>query len=388
MNAFAYCAVIWVLVSGFACCSAAETAAFEPPQLARKTEDGFRVPQKDPVFTFPRDHGAHRDFKVEWWYVTGHCFGPSGDRYGFQATFFRRSVGPFDPASVGSKGLFRKDEVFLFHSAILDVGAGRFMHFEELARAGWNAGASEDHLSVFLGEARLSQPDLNSESFKLDAKVGKDSGFSFVMEPQKRLVAFGESGVSRKGNSATAASWYLTFPRLKLSGNLRVGGRLVSVDGTAWMDHEISSSQLASDQTGWDWAGIQLDDGREVMVYRLRRKDGSMDPASALAWVAQDGGVTHRSANAFEWEASGKWRGPRSGAEYPLPVRLKSIDPLSEKPVEWILEPLFTAQELEGSVSGVPYWEGACRVLQDGRIVGSAYVELTGYAGALNRALR
>lgn len=388
MRALAYCAVLWAVVFGSGCRAAAATSVFDPPQLALQTEDGFRVPQKDPVFKFPRDHGAHRDFKVEWWYVTGHCFGPSGDRYGFQATFFRRSVGPYDPVSDGGKGLFRKDEVFLFHAAILDVGSGRFIHSEELARAGWNAGASADHLSVFLGEARLSQPDSNAESFNLDAKVAKDSGFSFVLEPLKRLVVFGENGVSRKGHSATAASWYLTFPRLRLSGSLRVGGRLVPVHGTAWMDHEISSSQLAPDQTGWDWAGIQLEDGREVMVYRLRRKDGSMDPASALSWVARDGGVTHRSANSFEWEASGKWRGPHSGAEYPLPVRLKSIDPLGEKPVEWILEPLFSAQELDGAVSGVPYWEGACRVLQDGKVVGSAYVELTGYAGALNRALR
>jgi predicted secreted hydrolase len=372
----------------FSCGVGAEPSSFAPPQLALKTEDGFSVPQANPVFRFPRDHGAHRDFKVEWWYVTGHCFGPSGERYGFQATFFRRAVGPFDPAAGAAAGAFRKDEVFLFHAAILDVRTGRFIHSEELARAGWNAGAEEARLSVFLGEARLQQPDLNLESFQLDAKVGRDSGFSFAMEPLKPLVAFGENGVSRKGNSPTAASWYLTFPRLKISGSLRVGGRLVAVQGEAWMDHEISSSQLASDQAGWDWAGIQLEDGREVMVYRLRRQDGSMDPASALSWVGRGGGAKHCSADHFQWESSGKWKGPRSGAEYPLPVRLKTTDPDSGKPVEWLLEPLFAAQELEGAVSGVPYWEGACRVMQEGRSVGSAYVELTGYAGALGRALR
>lgn len=386
MVLFSACAL--ASMSGFSGRSEAAPAGAVPPQLALRTSDGFSVPQPGAVFQFPRDHGAHRDFKVEWWYVTGHCYGPAGERYGFQSTFFRRAVTPLDLAEKNRGGAFSADEVFLSHAAISDAVTGRFVHSEDLARTGWNAGASEEGLSVFLGQSRLLQPDLNAERFQLDAKVGADSGFSFALEPEKRLVVFGENGVSRKGNSPTAASWYLTFPRLKLSGSLRVGGRVVPVVGKAWMDHEISSSQLASDQKGWDWAGIQLDDGREVMVYRLRRNDGSTDPASALSWVDSQGKPTHQEAGLFLWESAGKWKSPVSGAEYPIPVKLKAVDPESGKTVEWVLEPLFKDQELDGAVSGVPYWEGACRVLQDGRSVGSAYVELTGYAGALGRALR
>ena len=163
---------------------------------------------------------------------------------------------------------------------------------------------------------------------------------------------------------------------------------ILPVEGEVWMDHEISSSQLTGEQSGWDWAGIQFADGREIMVYRLRRKDGTTDPASALAWVDAAGKTIYYGAQEFRWESSGKWRSPRSGAEYPLPVRLSVPDPESGQMAEWTLDPLALDQELDGAVSGVPYWEGACRVLKNGTPVGSAYVELTGYAGTLGRALR
>ena len=154
------------------------------------------------------------------------------------------------------------------------------------------------------------------------------------------------------------------------------------------MDHEISSSQLTAQQVGWDWAGIQLNDGREIMVYRLRLKDGTTDPASALSWVDRDGHATMQSASAFSWNGTDVWKSPHSGAAYPLPVQLKATDPATGLPVEFILVPLVQDQELEGTFSDVPYWEGACRVLQNGKPVGSAYVELTGYSGSLTRALR
>jgi predicted secreted hydrolase len=153
------------------------------------------------------------------------------------------------------------------------------------------------------------------------------------------------------------------------------------------MDHEISSSQLTENQAGWDWAGIQLEDGREIMTYRLRRKDGSTDPASVLVWISKNGVLTHQSAQDFRWETSKTWKSPHSGAVYPLPVRLHTADPDSGKNVVLEMEPLCMDQELESPLSGVPYWEGACRVKKDGATVGSAYVELTGYSGVLGRAL-
>jgi hypothetical protein len=153
------------------------------------------------------------------------------------------------------------------------------------------------------------------------------------------------------------------------------------------MDHEISSSQLTPDQSGWDWAGIQLDDGREIMSYRLRRKDGTTDPASSLVWVEKSGELTHKNAKEFQWEQGGKWKSPHSGAAYPLPAIIKTTDPASGKELTLRLEPLLLDQELKSQLTGIPYWEGACQVIQDGKPVGSAYLELTGYAGSLQRAL-
>jgi predicted secreted hydrolase len=367
---------------------AASPVDFLPQPLLKKTADGFSVPQPGHQFEFPRDHGAHPDFKVEWWYLTGHLFGPDKERFGFQATFFRKSNTPPPEESSGEPKAFRSDEVFLFHAALLEVESGRFIHTERLARSGWDASASSSGLSVRVGEARLNAVDGMEDRFKLDASIRGEAGFSLHLEALKPVVVFGKDGVSRKGDSATAASWYLTFPRLQARGEVRVKERLIPVEGQVWMDHEISSSQLTGEQAGWDWAGIQFEDGREIMVYRLRRKDGATDPASALSWVDGAGKTTYYGASEFQWESSGVWRSPQSGAKYPLPVRLKAPDPATGKTVEWVLEPLSKEQELDGAVSGVPYWEGACRVLREGREVGSAYVELTGYAGALGRALR
>jgi predicted secreted hydrolase len=219
-------------------------------------------------------------------------------------------------------------------------------------------------------------------------RIRSEARLQLELNPRKPLVVFGEDGVSRKGDSPEAASWYLTFPRLAAGGTVQLKGKSYTVEGDAWMDHEISSSQLTPEQTGWDWAGIQLEDGREIMVYRLRRKDGSVDPASALFWVDQSG-KTHRiGADAFGWEGTAGWRSPRSGATYPVPVRLSVPDPVTAEKVELLLEPIGTDQELGDGGSGIPYWEGACRVKRDGRVVGSAYVELTGYAGSLNRVLK
>ncbi|RFC46175.1 MAG: putative secreted hydrolase [Verrucomicrobia bacterium] len=380
--------LLFAIASAWGYPLAAAPVNFLPQPLLKETEDGFRVPQPGYQFVFPRDHGSHPDFKVEWWYLTGHLFGPDKERFGFQATFFRKANTPPREQGSGGSKTFRSDEVFLFHAALLEVESGRFIHTERLARSGWDANASSSGLSVRVGEARLSAVDGQEDRFTLDASIRAEAGFSLKLEAQKPVVVFGKDGVSRKGESATAASWYLTFPRMQARGEVRVKERLIPVEGLVWMDHEISSSQLTEEQAGWDWAGIQFEDGREIMVYRLRRKDGATDSASALSWVDREGKATYYGASEFQWETNGVWRSSESGAKYPLPVRLKAPDPVTGSLVEWILEPLSNQQELDGAVSGVPYWEGACRVLREGREVGSAYVELTGYAGALGRALR
>jgi predicted secreted hydrolase len=399
--------------------------------LARRTPDGFAVPQPGRVFRFPQDHGSHPEFRIEWWYITGHLWDGASNRFGFQSTFFRTagpppasaSPGlPINRASVaagvppavgggvsppglpGSRAVSRSvsnrelsrssafgtDQLFLSHFALLDVSTGRFRHQERLNREGWSAGASVSNLNVWNGGGSLELTNAqDGVQLRLRSHLRAEASWDLKLTPAKPLVVFGTNGVSRKGATDTAASHYLTFPRLHVDGLLEIDGASRPVRGIAWMDHEFSSSQLAPDQTGWDWAAVQLHDGREIMTYRMRRKDGSTDPFSTLAWIDRDGRITHLSSAQFTLEPRSRWKSPRSGGEYPQGLTLRSPDPATGAPVTFQLVPLAADQELPGSIGEVPYWEGACRVLDPaGTEVGSAFVELTGYAGDLAGRLR
>jgi predicted secreted hydrolase len=277
--------------------------------------------------------------------------------------------------------------------ALLDVRSGKFFHQERLNREGWDAGASVETLDVRNGPWSLrfaeragergdgAGKERAAERMELRGGIRAEVNFTLTLEPAKPLVIFGEDGVSRKGAEATAASYYLTFPRLKTAGTLTVGDETRTVSGESWMDHEISSSQLGAGQVGWDWVSVQLNDGREIMFYRLRGGDGRSDAASTLTWIATDGRLTTRE---FSWEVLDTWTSAETGGVYPARVRLSTTDPASGKRVVLTLEPLAKAQELTGSLGGIPYWEGACRVVtEDGREAGRAFMELTGYAKAL-----
>ena len=341
-----------------------------------KTPDGYAIPQPGRQFVFPRDHGSHPEFKIEWWYLTGHLFTEDGRRFGLQATFFRRADGTAE-----------KGNIYLAHMALLDVKSGRFIHQERLNREGWDAGAAIGSLDIKCGPWSLRMDE--SGAMNVTGSVRAEASFELGLKPTKPLVVFGENGVSRKGADPSAASHYLTFPRLETRGTLTVGKETISVRGELWMDHEMSSSQLDEGQVGWDWACLQLRDGREAMVYRMRRKDGTTDPFSTLAWINRDGAVQHVAAKNFNLSPNGAWHSSQSGAEYPADVVLSAIDPSTSHRIQWKLVPLAKDQELHGRLTGIAYWEGACRILDEqDKEIGSAFLELTGYTGDLKRSLR
>ena len=224
--------------------------------------------------------------------------------------------------------------------------------------------------------------DLFRPSFELHGGIEAEVSFDLSLAARKPLVVFGEDGVSRKGEGAAAASYYLTFSRLQAGGMLTLGTTKFPVRGEAWMDHEISSSQLGRGQVGWDWICVQFrNQPRELMLYRMRRADGTADPASRLQWVEPDG----RAVTAgFAWKVEANWKSPRSGATYPSRVRLTTTDPISGSAVALEIDPILADQELANTLGGGPYWEGACRVRNaQGEDIGSAYMELTGYAAPL-----
>ena len=355
------------------------------------TTEGFAIPQPHPRFTFPRDHGNHPQFKIEWWYVTGHLYADAtptspARRFGYQATFFRQAAPLTPAASAPPSPSFGDAHLYLAHMALLDVQTGRFLHQERLNREGWDATSSATTLDVRNGDwsLRLADPADPSPSPPLLLRGGlrADATFALTLTPAKPLVIFGEAGVSRKGADPSAASHYLTFTRLRTSGELTLrtdaGTEKLRVTGESWMDHEISSSQLSAGQVGWDWLSIHFTDGRELMLYRLRLRDGTADPASTLTWIDAAGRTTRAP---HTWEVLDRWTSPATGATYPSRLRVTTTDPATNQSVALTLEPLARAQELTGGLGGIPYWEGACRVRDAaGRELGSAYLELTGYA--------
>ena len=369
-------------------------------ELPSSVRPEFALPQPGRIFQFPTDHGSHPEFKIEWWYITGHLTSEGDQRHGFQATFFRRAsdVRP-SPHPAGTNAStaspstpnFATDEFFLAHMAWLDVSTKTFRHEERLNRRGWDAQAATNRLDVRNGNWSLKDlgPDAQGQpKLELRGGIQADLFWRMSLTPQKPLVVFGTNGVSRKAREPSAASHYLTFPRLAVTGELRRGSKTERIEGEAWMDHELSSSQLGEGQVGWDWTSIQFFDGRELMAYRMRRDDGTTDAFSTLAWIGKGGRVSQWGPDRFTWRGEGQWKSPRSGGTYPAAVLLTVPEPDGRPGPTLRIEPLCADQELSCGIAGVPYWEGACRVLDaQGKEIGRAFVEMTGYAGHLRRAL-
>ena len=337
-------------------------------------QGGFVSAKPGFPFAFPRDHGNHPTFRTEWWYFTGHLWAQGGNqRFGYQLTFFRQAS---PRAAWQGSSAWRSDQLHLAHAAITDESGQRFLVDERLNRAGLLAGAAGDRLRVFQQDWQAEQEP--SGRIRLRMTV-RGANLELTLEPSTPPVIFGEDGVSRKGADPSSASHYITYPRLRSRGSLQFAeGPSLAVQGNSWMDHEFSSNQLDPGQVGWDWAGIQLQDGRNLMAYRLRRKDGSQDPFSTLTEVDASG-RTQRSTHSFQMRPAGLWRSSASGAIYPLPLELEAWGE------RFRLVPVLPDQELRtGRSTGITYWEGACKVMDEsGRVVGDAYVELTGYAHSM-----
>ncbi len=356
-------------------------------EIRTLTTDGYAIPQPERHFSFPHDHGSHPDFAIEWWYITGHLLATNDLQFGFQATFFRRALMPPGGTNHSPSTAFGNRQIYLAHMALVNKATGEFRYQERLNRDGWDAASATNTPDVRNGNWSLRLAPEKSgppEVFQLQATIDADISFALTLTPNKPLVIFGTNGVSRKAADPSASSHYLTFPRLATTGTLTLGKANLAVTGEAWMDHEFSSSQLGAGQVGWDWLSLQLFDGRELMAYRMRRKDGSTDPFSTVAWIDRQGQVRQTGPGQFEWTVLKHWHSAKTGSDYPSLVQLKAVNPTTGQPEIFIVQPFVADQELTGKVGGVAYWEGACRVLDENqKEIGRAYMELTGYGQSL-----
>jgi predicted secreted hydrolase len=331
-------------------------------------------------FAFPRDHGAHPGFKTEWWYFTGNLLDEAGRPLGFQLTWFRSQLSP-EPGPP-RRSRWAAEEVFAAHAAVSDIAAGRFLHEQRTARGGRiglaRASAETFDVDVLGWTGRLD----DRGRFRLSADAGAFA-LDLTLQPRKAPVLQGPGGVSPKGDAPGQASYYVTVPRLGVAGTVRVGGTVRTVAGEAWMDHEFGSNQLSDDQVGWDWYGLILDDGREVMVYSLRGKTGGHFRRATL--VEPDGTVRHFAGDAVRLETLDTWTSPHGRRpEYPVARRIRLGDR-----ADLTVRPRLADQEMQtGRSTGVVYYEGAAEAAGtlDGRsVTGRGYIELTGYAGEVGR---
>ncbi|MET0255332.1 MAG: lipocalin-like domain-containing protein [Luteibacter sp.] len=324
----------------------------------------------DAPVRLPRDHGAHPDFKTEWWYVTGWLKTATGP-VGFQITFFRSRL-PFDD---GNPSRFAARQVIVGHVALSDPAVGHIDEDQRLAREGFGlAGASTVDTDVVLGDWRLRRD--GDGAFTTQATTGRFA-LDLRFAPTQAPLLQGDRGYSRKGPGAGEASAYFSLPHLRVSGSLSRGSRKETVQGEAWLDREWSSSLLNPRSVGWDWAGLNMDDGSAVTVFRVRDAQGHPVWAGGSVRGA-DGEVAVLGPRDVVFESRRRWRSPRTGADYPVETGITVTTRAGTK--HFALRPLFDDQELDTRRTGGPvYWEGAVRT-EGGR----GYLELVGYGGKVS----
>ena len=334
---------------------------------------GYQRADQSRPFEFPQDHGPHTLFRNEWWYVTGNLADATGRQFGYQLTLFRFAPAPNAPVADSA---WRTNQVYMGHFALTDVGDHRHDHFERFSRgAAGLAGAQAEPFRVWLENWQLtgSQPDV----FPMHIHA-QENGMviDLTLNAGKPMVLQGDRGLSRKSAGPGNASYYYSYTRLPTEGTIAIDEKTFSVNGNSWLDREWSTSALGSEQSGWDWFALHLDDGRDLMFYRLRRKDGGADSFSNGVLVSADGQARSLRRDEVDLQPQGEWRSPQTGDRYPAGWRLQVPAEL----LDLTVTPKVADQEMRLTVR---YWEGAVAVNGfSGQQVmtGEGYLEMTRYA--------
>jgi predicted secreted hydrolase len=329
---------------------------------------GFARAEAPRRFEFPADHGPHPRYRSEWWYLTANLRDADGAEFGVQFTLFRQALRP-EPVI---EGPWDATQIYLGHLAVTDVAGRRHRYAERVARGHPRlAGVTANPFRAWIDGWSLRADGAGLEGLVLDAGHER-FGVRLTMDPIKSIVLQGEAGLSRKGPDQ--ASYYYSVPRLAAAGSLRLGGRQVEVTGHGWLDREWSTSVLSDDQIGWDWFALQLVSGEEVMMFRLRRRDGARDPHDHGVWVGEDGRHSHLAASAYTLTPRRYWR-DRNGVKWPVAWDIEVQLPVGRR--RWRVEAALDDQRMD---TLLVYWEGMVRVFDEaGDRVGSGYLELTGY---------
>jgi len=359
--------------------------------LAAAQDTGWQRAQPDYRWSFPRDHWAHPSYKTEWWYFTGQLADEqdTSRRFGYQFTFFRVGVMPVAPDLASD---WAANMLIMGHAAITDINNGTHVFSEALYRATTMLGGFGAVGDTMVAWSR--GPAGTEERWTLRWRAGT---FAFTMADRRQGIGFdlatgagkmlafqGPNGYSLKSPAAGSASQYYSLTRVPTSGTVRIGGRSYAVTGTSWMDKEFGSNQLAPGQVGWDWFSLQLDDGRELMLYLLRDSTGATNFASGTV-IGRDGATRYLADSAFTVRSTAQWTSDSTRATYP--ARWTVLVPSEH--LELDVTPMVADQENRSVfLRRLFYWEGAVAVRDaSGRTAGRGYVELVGYGRGLRPAL-
>ena len=334
---------------------------------------GFARAIEPRKFEFPDDHGAHPDFRSEWWYFTGNLFTQANRHFGFELTFFRVALAPGTGADAASA--WRTNQMWLAHFAITDTAGGRFRSTERSTREALGlAGAQAEPFRVWLEDWAVAEVGDNAGRWRLSAADG-DMELALDLSVSGTPVAHGDDGLDRKGAERGNASYYYSMPRIGGNGSLRLGDEQFDVSGLVWLDREWSTSSLSDDVVGWDWFALRLSDESSLMFYRLRGADGSTSEFSGGTLVARDGRRVRLAADGVELETLESWTSAATGVRYPAAWHLV----VPSEHIDLTVRPYLNEQEIDLSVR---YWEGAVRGTgrsEEGDVTAEGYVELAGY---------
>lgn len=339
--------------------------------LNEEDDSGFAKALTARPFTFPDDHGPHEAFRNEWWYVTGNLDDEIGRRFGFEITIFRFSLTPAPPVVDSA---WRTNQVYIAHLAVTDADRDRFLVAERYSRGALGlAGARAEPFRVWVDDWAISSTG-DGRTWAVRA-ADDEMALDLELTPLREPVLNGDAGLSRKSSSIDSASYYYSITRIQTAGTLSIDGKDYAVSGLSWLDREWSTSALAADQVGWDWFALQLADGTDLMLYNIRKQDGSADESSSGTITFPDNRSERLYPSDFEIVVRDTWTSPEGGA-YPSRWTVR----LPERNLVLDIEPVMADQEL---FTTVRYWEGAVDITgrhDDQPVSGHGYVELTGYA--------
>jgi predicted secreted hydrolase len=372
-----------VIVIGFSLADVATSGDVDASAVLSGTVDtsGFARAYQARDWQFPRDFAAHDEFQTEWWYYTGNLTTDDGRHFGYQFTIFRRALTPGGAVNA-DQSEWRTNQVYMAHFAVTDVAEERFFHEERFARASADlAGATlEPSYRVWLEDWAISGTNDAATERRIRARMtdGAEIDFALQIAAPPALHGANTDGLSAKSAEPGNASYYYSLTRMPTNGTITIGDQVFRVAGNTWMDHEFSTSALGTNALGWDWFGLQFDDGRDMMIGQIRLTDGGKDPYFGGLLVNADGSTQYLPSDAITITPLAVWTSPHTGSVYPSGWTI-SVTPESGDAFTFTATPQILDQELYGG--DIAYWEGTVRL--DGDVTGYGYAELTGYVDAL-----